>query len=152
MGKSIDVKREVSSTLGKFRRNISRRAGPVRQVEAELGLSISRELIAAGFVVNLSRSDLIEYNKAFEKIAEVFDGKLETIKGAVISYFQHQHTKMALPMHTFEIHFSPKRSGIQTGLICHVNSANTITKYFIKTHQYGPTTENGKSSHPPDAK
>lgn len=39
----------------------------------------------------------------------------------------------------FNIAFSRKRSGIQTGSICDVSNGIQTVRYYIKNRQYGPT-------------
>ena len=48
--------------------------------------------------------------------------------------------------------FSPKKSGVQTGFICTVCNGAEKTRFYIKTHQYGPTEDNIKSIKSPDTK
>ena len=48
--------------------------------------------------------------------------------------------------------FSPKKSGVQIGFICDISDGGQTTRYYIKTHQYGPTEDNLKSMQPPDTK
>ena len=43
-------------------------------------------------------------------------------------------------------------SGIQTGFICVVDNGTHSDRYFIKTHQHGPTNETLKSVKRPDTK
>ncbi|KAJ3416582.1 hypothetical protein HDV05_000864 [Chytridiales sp. JEL 0842] len=90
---------------------------------------------------------------SLEKIALYLDGNVDAIQSAVREHFLLQHTKAGLDENLFDISFSPKRAGIQTGFVCDIrNGTETPIRYYIKTHQYGPTESNLKSLKTPDAK
>ena len=92
------------------------------------------------------------YETLLPKIAEHLGGNAEVIQTAVKEYFLIQHCKAGLDADLFDITFSPKKSGIQTGFTCNVNNGTQSVCYYIKTHQYGPTEDNIKSIKPPDTK
>ncbi|EGF79756.1 hypothetical protein BATDEDRAFT_25522 [Batrachochytrium dendrobatidis JAM81] len=87
-----------------------------------------------------------------EQVSEHLGGNAEVIQTAVKEYFLIQHCKAGLDESLFDITFSPKKSGIQTGFTCNVNNGTQSVRYYIKTHQYGPTKDNIKSIKPPDTK
>jgi hypothetical protein len=66
--------------------------------------------------------------------------------------FFARHCKAGLDERLFQVSFSPKKSGIQIGFICDVSDGCQTIRYFIKTHQHGPTQDNLKSLKPPDTK
>jgi hypothetical protein len=80
------------------------------------------------------------------------DGNTEVIQAAVKEYFLIQHCKAGLDESLFDVSFSPKKSGIQTGVTCDVSNGTQTVRYYVKTHQYGPTEDNVKSIRPPDTK
>ncbi len=80
------------------------------------------------------------------------DENTEIIQDAAMQYFLMQHCKAGLDEDLFSVCFAPKSSGIQTGFTCSVCDGTQSVRYFIKTHQYGPTEENEKSIRPPDTK
>ncbi|OAJ38937.1 hypothetical protein BDEG_22827 [Batrachochytrium dendrobatidis JEL423] len=86
------------------------------------------------------------------QLPEHLGGNAEVIQTAVKEYFLIQHCKAGLDESLFDITFSPKKSGIQTGFTCNVNNGTQSVRYYIKTHQYGPTKDNIKSIKPPDTK
>ena len=92
------------------------------------------------------------YEILLPKIAAYLDGNAEVIQAAVKEYFLIRHIKAGLDENLFQISFSPKKSGIQTGFTCDINDGCQTTRYFIKTHQHGPTEENPKSLKSADTK
>src|SRR4051812_6788314 len=66
---------------------------------------------------------------------------------AVHQHFQKLHTDGH-----FGTQFIVKNIGDQVGRICQVTSGNSVTVYFIKTHQYGPNKNMITSSENPDAR
>jgi hypothetical protein len=92
------------------------------------------------------------YKTILHKIAEYLYGNDEVIQAAVREYFLFQHGKAGLEESLFDIRFSPEKSGIQSGISCDVNNGTQSVRYYIKTHQYGPTKDNVKSIKPPDTK
>ena len=66
--------------------------------------------------------------------------------------FFARYCKAGLDENLFQVSFSPKKSGIQSGFTCDISDGSQTTRYFIKTHQYGPTEDNPKSLQPPDTK
>jgi hypothetical protein len=93
------------------------------------------------------------FNSCVSNISAYLDGNISIIEEATRSYFLLRHCKnMGLDEATFSIEFSNKNSGIQTGLVCKVKSPHSSIRYFVKTHQYGPTSEQSKCMQPPDGK
>ena len=70
----------------------------------------------------------------------------------VREYFLAQHCRAGFHENIFEISFSLKNGGVQTGFICDVSNVTQTFLYFFKTHQYRPTEDNLKSAKPPDMK
>jgi hypothetical protein len=119
---------------------------------AKYALLLSDQLIDNHFIVNLPIKDQQLYETLLPKIAEYLDGNTDVIQAAVREYFLFQHGKAGLDESLFDITFSPKKSGVQTGFTCDVNNGTQSARYYIKTHQYGPTEDNVKSMKPPDTK
>jgi hypothetical protein len=136
---------EIGNTIHKMR-------GQFRILEANRALVFAKQLIKNEFIPNLSIKDQELYKTLLPKIAEYLDGNTQIIQDAVDKYFFAQHCKAGLDENLFQISFSPKKSGIQTGFTCHVSNGSQTIRYFIKTHQYGPTEDNPKSLQPPDTK
>lgn len=132
--------------------NIHKMRGVLRIQKAKFALMISNGLIESNFLYNLNIKDQILYKNLLSKIAEYLDGNAEVIQAAVSDYFLFQHGRAGLDHSLFDITFFPKKSGIQTGFTCDVNNGTQIVRYYIKTHQYGPTEDNVKSIQPPDTK
>ncbi|KAJ8323215.1 hypothetical protein O5D80_007985 [Batrachochytrium dendrobatidis] len=124
----------------------------LRILQAKYALGIANQLIDNGFIIDLPIKDQQLYETLLPKIAEHLDGNTEVIQAAVKEYFLIQHCKAGLDADLFDITFSPKKSGIQTGFTCNVNNGTQSVRYYIKTHQYGPTKDNIKSIKPPDTK
>ena len=135
---------EIGNTIHKKR-------GQVRIQMAKNALGFGEELTENGFVRG-SRERYELYEALLVKIAEYLDGNAEVIQAAVREYFLAQHCKAGLDESCFDVTFSPKKSGIQTGYTCDVNNGTQSVRYYIKTHQYGPTEDNVKSVNPPDTK
>jgi hypothetical protein len=112
---------------------------------------MAKQLIESEFLFG-SQERYELYKTLLPKIAEYLDGNTEIIQAAVREHFLAQHCKAGLDETLFDITFSPKKSGIQTGFTCDVNNGVQSIRYYIKTHQYGPTEENLKSIKPPDIK
>jgi hypothetical protein len=74
------------------------------------------------------------------------------IQDAVEKYFLIRYCKAGLDENRLQVFFSTKKSGIQTGFICDISDGSQTTRYFIKTHQFGPTEDNPKILKPPDTK
>ncbi|KAI9332666.1 hypothetical protein BDR26DRAFT_806305 [Obelidium mucronatum] len=119
---------EVGTTIHKMR-------GQVRIQMAKNALAFGAELTENGFVRG-SKERYKLYATLLVKIAEYLDG----------------NTEAGLDENLFDTSFSPKQSGIQTGFTCEVNNGAQSVRYYIKTHQYGPTEDNAKSTKPPDTK
>jgi hypothetical protein len=92
------------------------------------------------------------YKSLLPKIAEYLDDYVAIIQTAVEKYFYGLHCKAGLDEADFSIDFLAKRSGIQIGFICETFNKSFKTRYYIKTHQSGPTADNIKSIKPPDCK
>jgi len=131
--------------------SIHEKRGQVRIQLAKNALGFGEELTENGFVRG-SKDRYELYETILVKIAEYLDGNAEVIQTAVREYFLVQHCKAGLDESLFNITFSPKKSGIQTGFICDVNNGTQTVRYYIKTHQCGPTEDNVKSIKPPDTK
>ena len=119
--------------------NIHKLRGVVRIQRAKYALQLSNQLIDKEFIVNLPIKDQQMYETLLPKIAEYLDGNAEVIQAAVREHFLIQHCMAGIDASLFDIKFSPKRSGIQTGFICDVSNGTRTVRYYIKTHQYGPT-------------
>ncbi|KAJ3000899.1 hypothetical protein HDV02_002362 [Globomyces sp. JEL0801] len=119
---------------------------------AKYALRMSDQLIDNDFILNLPTNERQLYETLLPKITEYLDGNTEIIQAAVKDHFLIQHCKAGLDESLFDITFSPKKSGIQTGFTCDVNNGVQSVRYYIKTHQYGPTEDNVKSIKPPDTK
>ena len=122
----------------------------VRILEAKYAFKLAQELLDNDFILNLSSEDREIYKSLIHKIAAYVDGNTEVIHSAVREYFLVQHCKAGLDVR--DISFSPKKSGLQEGFICDVEDGDQTTRYFIKTHQHGPTEDDPKRSMAPDAK
>jgi hypothetical protein len=132
--------------------NIHKMRGQVRIAEAHRALSYAVQLSKNEFIPNLPIKDQQLYETVLPKIAEYLDENTEVIQAAVKEYFLIQHCKAGLDESLFDVSFAPKKSGIQTGFTCDVSDGTPSVRYFIKTHQYGPTEDNVKSIKPPDRK
>jgi hypothetical protein len=126
--------------------------GQVRILEAKRALRIANQLIENDFIINLSIKDQQLYKILLPKIACYLDGSIEVIQVAVEKYFYTRHCKAGLDEDQFKVSYSLKNSGIQTGFTCDISDGNQTTRYFIKTHQHGPSEDNPKSLKPPDTK
>ena len=132
--------------------NIHKMRGQVRILEAIRALGFAKQLLKNEFILNLPIKDQQLYKTLLPKIAEYLDGNAEVIQAAVKDHFLFQHGKAGLDESLFDISFSPKKSGIQTGFTCDVYNGTQTVRYYIKTHQYGPTEDNVKSIKLPDTK
>ena len=108
-------------------------------------------LIESNYITN-SKERYELFNTVLPLIAEYVDGNTEIIQSAVERYFLIQHCKASLDECLFQISFHPKKSGIQTGFTCDVSNGSQTVRYYIKSHQYGPTADNVKSIRPPYTK
>ena len=136
---------EIGNTVHKMR-------GQVRILEAIRALGFAEQLLKNKFILDLPIKDQQLYETLLPKIACYLDGNAEVIQDAVEKYFLIRHCKAGLDENLFQVSFSPKKSGIETGFICDISDGGQTTRYFIKTHQYGPTEDNPKSLKPPDTK
>jgi len=136
---------EIGNKIHKMR-------GQVRILEATRALEYAEQLLKNKFIINLPIKDQQLYETLLSKIAEYLDGNAEIIQAAVREHFLAQHCKAGLDESLFAISFAPKKSGIQTGFTCDVSNGTQSVRYYIKTHQYGPTEDNIKSIKPPDTK
>ncbi|KAI3655531.1 hypothetical protein MP638_007192 [Amoeboaphelidium occidentale] len=135
---------EIGNTIHKMR-------GQVRTEKAQDALMLARALRRTEYLIG-SKERFELYETLLHKIAEYLDGNAEVIQAAVREHFLAQHCKSGLDESLYDISFAPKRSGVQTGFICHVSNGTQTARYFIKTHQYGPTEDNPKSLKSPDTK
>ena len=138
---------EIGNTIHKMRG----RELKTRKAKAALLLSDALMNERNTFIID-SQERYELYETLIVKIAEYLDGNAEVIQAAVREYFLFQQGKAGLDETLFDITFSPKKSGIQTGFTCDVNNGTQSVRYYIKTHQYGPTEDNVKSIKPPDTK
>jgi hypothetical protein len=136
---------EIGNSIDKLR-------GQVRILEAKRALVFAKQLIENEFIPNLPIKDQQLYEILLPKIACYLDGNTEVIQAAVKEYFLIRHCKAGLDENLFQVSFSPKKSGIQTGFTCDISDGSQTTRFFIKTHQHGPTEDNPKSLKPPDTK
>ena len=135
---------EIANTIHKMR-------GFVRKEKVKAALNFSDDLLRTKYITDSQeRFDL--YETLLPKIACYLDRNAEIIQDAVEKYFFARHCKAGLDENLYQVSFLPKKSGIQIGFICDISDGSHTTRYFIKTHQYGPTEDNLKSSQPPDTK
>jgi hypothetical protein len=132
--------------------NIHKMRGQVRILEAKRALVFAKQLIENEFIPNLPIKDQQLYETLLPKIACYLDGNTEVIQDAVREYFLIRHCKAGLDENLFQVSFSPKKSGIQTGFTCDISDGSRKIRFYIKTHQYGPTESNPLSVKPPDTK
>ena len=125
--------------------------GVNRTEAAQNALLFAKVLRRTEFVFG-SKERFERYETLLFKLTEYLDGNAEAIQTAVREYFLVHHVKSGLDQYQFDFSFSPKKSGIQAGFTCKVVNGSLSTRYFIKTHQYGPTEDEIKSSKPPDTK
>ena len=135
---------EIGSTMQNMR-------GVIRAERAQDALVLARVLRRTEFLVG-SKERFETYETLLPKIASYLDGNTEVIQNAVEKYFLIRHCYARLDENLFQVSFSPKKSGIQSGFTCVVSNGSQKIRYFIKTHQHGPTEENPKSVQPPDSK
>ena len=135
---------QIGNTIHKMR-------GQVRIQLAKNALGFGEELTENGFIRSTKERYEV-YETLLPKIAEYLDGYIDVIQAAVREYFLYQHGKAGLDEGLFDIKFSPKKSGVQTGFTCDVDNGTQTARYYIKTHQYGPTEDNPKSMKAPDTK
>ncbi|MCX6116511.1 MAG: hypothetical protein NT027_03145 [Proteobacteria bacterium] len=141
---NLPINVEIGNTIHKMR-------GVVRTEKSKAALNFSDDLLRTKYITD-SKERYELYKILLPKIAEYLDGNAEVIQAAVREYFLFQHGKAGLDESLFDITFSPKKSGVQTGFTCDVNNGTHFARYYIKTHQYGPTEDNVKSIKPPDTK
>lgn len=135
---------EIGNTIHKLR-------GQVRIDRAKDALGLADDLRESGYL-RQTRKRYELYEILHSNIAEYLDGNVQVIQDAVKDYFLFQHGKAGLDESLFDITFSPRKSGVQSGFTCKVNNGTESICYYIKTHQYGPTQDNVKSIKPPDTK
>ena len=117
----------------------------------KLAIKLGDELRELGYLTN-SEEVIDLYREKIKIVSELLDGNISIIQEAVRTYFLLKHVKVGLDERTFSIEFSNKNSGAQVGLVCCVNSNNEKIRYYIKTHQHGPVTNELRSTEPPDGK
>jgi len=118
---------------------------------AQDAMLLAEELRKTRFI--LSSQELHEqYSTIFLKICSYLDNNLQVIQAATRAYFILQHCKAGLSEDRFKLTVYPKKSGIQVGFTCDVFDGIQTARFFIKTHQYGPTNDNPRSVKPPDSK
>jgi hypothetical protein len=136
---------DIGNTIHKMK-------GQVRFQQAKYALQLSNQLIDKEFIVNMPIKDQQLYEILLPKIAAYLDGNAEVVQTAVKDYFLFQHGKAGLDKRLFDISFAPKKNGVQTGFTCDVSNGTQTVRYYIKTHQYGPTESNINSIKAPDTK
>lgn len=119
---------------------------------AKYALALSDQLIDNRFILSLPMKEQKVFLTLVAILGEYLDGNAEVIQSAVREYFLVQHCSAGLDYSLFNVSFAPKKSGIQTGFTCNVSDGTQTVRYFIKTHQYGPTEDNPKSTRLPDTK
>ena len=125
-----------------------RMAGRARSRNAQLALQISDELIEAGIGITLTNPELSQFLSSREYFACQLDGQREVIEHGCRAYFLNMHLNGGGSLENFTCIFSNKRSGDQSGVVALVGSL----KYYVKTHQHGPTLSNPRSVARPDVK
>jgi hypothetical protein len=135
--------------IGKSIHNVR---GVLRIQQAKLALQLSNQLIENHFISQLPFPQIQLHQTLLPKIAEYLDGDAEFIKNAVREYFLLHHSKSGQDESLFDISFSGKGSGIQLGLTCKVQSNAMVSRYFVKTHQFGRTKSNPQNIKAPDVK
>ena len=118
---------------------------------ANIALTLARDFPQSKYIVN-SKERVRQYRDIRVKLAEIVDGHFETIESAVTTYFFAEHRYAGLDEHLFDIGCFRKNIGAQMGAICQVTNGTSTTRYFVKTHQNGPSEKNLKSKNLPDAK
>jgi hypothetical protein len=149
----IDPK-ELENKWDKFQEignNIHNKKGIEREELAHEALEIVHDLRKSGYIRNSEERFRI-FETLLEKIAAWLDGNATVIKYVTQMYFLYRHCSNQYDYSTFHISFSRKNNGVQTGFICTVFNGSEKTRYYIKTHQNGPTETNIKSLFPPDLK
>jgi hypothetical protein len=136
---------EIGNTIHHMR-------GIVRNLEAKRALSYVEQLVENDFILDLPIKDQKLYETLLPKIASYLDGNAEVIQTAVDRYFLIRHCKAGLDENQFQVSFAPKLSGIQTGYTCEVSDGRQTIRFFVKTHQHGPTEDHPESLKPPDLK
>jgi hypothetical protein len=131
--------------------NIHKMRGIVRTEMAKDALGFIKDLRQNEFLIS-SKERYELYETLLLKIAVYLDGNIDVIQSTVREYFLIQHLKAGIDEDQFDVSFSPKTSGIQTGFTCDISDGTQTTRYFIKTHQHGPTDDNPESLKPPDPK
>eukprot|EP00842_Homolaphlyctis_polyrhiza_P001644 jgi/Hompol1/2480/HPOL_006010-RA len=147
MASSDDIKWkkfvEIGETIHKLR-------GKERIIRAKLGIGLAEDIVESGYV-KAKAERIIEFDQHFATICDYLDADVETIQAAARWYFMLEHARARLDESLFSITFDNKQDGVQSGGVCDVFNGSNTTRYFIKTHQNGPTNQNIKSLHPPDA-
>jgi hypothetical protein len=131
--------------------NIHKMKGVLRTMRAQEALKYARDLQETEFIID-SEERLALYDILLPKIAEYLDGNAEVIQTAIREYFLIQHGRAHLNSNMFDITFSPKKNGVQSGFTCDVSNGTRAVRYFTKTHQNGPTNDNLRSVLAPDTK
>ena len=131
--------------------NINKLRGQVRIDRAKDALGLADDLRQCGYL-RQTRKRFELYETLHARIAAYLDGNAQVIQVAVREHFLAQHYKAGLDESLFDISFALKKSGIQSGFTCDVSNGTQTVRYYIKTHQYGPTGDNPESMHPPDTK
>ncbi|KAJ3111535.1 hypothetical protein HDU96_005629 [Phlyctochytrium bullatum] len=124
---------------------------PVRFPLAKTALRLADALTDDGFVTG-SADRIEKYVAMISNIAPYLDPREDALKCAVELYFLKQHFKSGLDEDLFQILFTQKEVGAHEGIICDVSDGTRQTRYYVKTHQYGPTAQYSRSLLSPDCK
>ena len=122
-----------------------------RVIFANIALGLAEDLSKSSYIRE-TEERLQDFEKYYARVTENLDEDTDAIQSAVATYFYAEHHKAGLKDGKFDIQFYSKSDGAQTGLICHILNGEQICRYFIKTHQHGPTKNNPISLQPPDVK
>ena len=137
---------EIGSTIQTMR-------GIIRTELAHLALRLAKRFRDSDVIVkNVSR--VRQFRQLLPKIAEYLDADPVIMKTAVVKHLEALHFKAGLTDEEWlGVVWSPKRSGIQTGFSCVVYpDTPRETRYFVKTHQYGPASGSQKGIRCPNLK
>jgi hypothetical protein len=103
---------EIGNTIHKMR-------GVVRTERAKAALNFSDDLLRTKYITD-SRERYELYKTLLPIIACYLDGNTEVIQAAVKEYFLIRHCKAGLDENQFQVSFSSKKSGIQSGFTCDI--------------------------------
>lgn len=128
--------------------SVGKMYGKVKRDQVKLLLDVSGRFIHDCVADRVSYELLERFTESREYLASQLDGEREIIENSTRAHFLSRHVQKGESAETFECHFLNKTSGDQTGVIAMICSK----KYFVKTHQHGPTFSNPRSVCRPDSK